>query len=58
MERTWYVIDTRTNEIVIAITTSGRMPSLDGFTNPETLRLDAHPPIQMLRRYRYWDERP
>jgi hypothetical protein len=57
MTTTWYVIDTRSNEIVNAIEASTK-PGLDHFTDPEHLRLDANPPLAMLKRYRYWDERP
>jgi hypothetical protein len=56
---TWYIIDTRTNEIVNACesdTKPDRVIQL--MTEPEHLRLDANPPLAMLQRYRYWDERP
>jgi hypothetical protein len=58
---TWYVIDTRTDEIINAITTtSGAKPDIDPkrWESAEHLRLDANPPLSMLRNYRYWDERP
>jgi hypothetical protein len=55
----WYVIDRRTNEIINCITTDGpRMPSVERFTEAEFLYLDPHPPMHMLQRYRYWNERP
>jgi hypothetical protein len=55
----WYVIDTRTNEIVNCISSQGgNEPSLAGFTEPEHLRLDRNPPRKMLERYLYWSERP
>lgn len=59
MATEWFVIDTRTNEIVNCITTDrGGEPSLDGFEHPEHHRVDRHPPMAMLERYRYWNERP
>lgn len=56
---TWYVIDTKTNEIVNAVE-ADRKPTavLALMTEAEHLRLDQHPPQFMLRRYRYWNERP
>lgn len=58
---TWYVIDTRSNQIINAITTSGASkPEIDPkhWKDPEHLRLDANPPMSMLENYRYWNERP
>ena len=55
---TWYVIDTRTNEIINAIEADsepGRV--IRSMLDAEHLRLDADPPLEMLKRYRYWDER-
>lgn len=55
---TYYVIDTRTNEIVNAIESS-RVPEIDdSWIDAPVLRLDPNPPMAMLKRYRYWDERP
>jgi hypothetical protein len=54
---TWYVIDTRINEIVNACEADVE-PDLGGFMEPEHLRLDPNPPLAMLQRYRYWEERP
>lgn len=58
---TWYVIDTRSNQIINAITTSGPgEPEIDPkfWEDAEHLRLDDNPPMSMLKNYRYWDERP
>jgi hypothetical protein len=62
---TYYVIDSRSNRIVNAITTTRNLSdpteaadALRGFINPEHLRLDANPPQSMLERYQYWSERP
>lgn len=59
-ETEWYVVDKRTNEIINCITTSGPRPddALTRFVNGEHLRLDANPPLSMLERYQYWNERP
>jgi hypothetical protein len=56
---TYYVIDKRSNRIVNAVT-SGLAPEdvLLKFPNHEHLRLDANPPLSMLERYEYWNERP
>lgn len=57
----WYVIDTRTNEIVNCITSSdsNRVELVLGsFVDAEFLRLDPNPPRALLERYRYWNERP
>ena len=58
--REFYVIDTRTNEIVNCVTTSGNVPTLDpkGWEDAEHLRLDEHPTMSQLQQYRYWNERP
>jgi hypothetical protein len=55
---TWYVIDTRCNEIINAVK-SREKPSLDPerWASAEHLRFDANPPLAMLQRYRYRDER-
>jgi hypothetical protein len=56
---TWYVIDTRTNEIVNAIEAHdepGRV--IKHMLDAEHLRLDKNPPLSMLEKYRYWNERP
>ena len=58
---TWYVIDTRSNEIINAMDVhDGHKPTIDPkhWVDAEHLRLDANPPIEQLKRYRYWDERP
>lgn len=59
MTTTYYVIDTRMNQIVNAIE-ADRKPDLspDRWVDAEFLRLDTNPPMAMLRAYRYWDERP
>jgi hypothetical protein len=56
---TWYVIDTRSNEIINAIESRNK-PTIDPerWMSAEHLRLDPNPPLAMLKRYRYWDERP
>lgn len=57
----WYVIDERTNTIVNCVTTSGTgapTNALRGFIDAEHLRLDPNPPLAMLQKYRYWNERP
>lgn len=55
----WFVIDTRSNSIVNCVTANVRPDGvLARFTDAEHLRLDPNPPLEMLRRYRYWDERP
>lgn len=57
---TWYIIDNNTNEIVNAregnIHTEA--DALRGFSHPERLRADRNPPMALLQRYRYWNERP
>lgn len=56
---TYYVIDG--DEIINAIeceSLTRAEQALTGFTNPALLRLSACPPMTMLKRYRYWDERP
>jgi len=56
---TWYVIDTRTNEIVNAVEADGEPGRvIKTMLDADHLRLDANPPLAMLQRYRYWDERP
>lgn len=56
---TWYVIDTRSNEIINAVD-SDRKPEITPkrWIHAEFLRVDSNPPMAMLKRYRYWDERP
>lgn len=56
---TYYVIDTRTNEIVNAIEADsypGRI--ITSMLDADHLRLDANPPMRLLEKYRYWNERP
>lgn len=57
--REWFVIDTRTNEIVNCIT-ADKEPTLDParWVHAERLRLDLHPTRAQLEGYRYWNERP
>jgi hypothetical protein len=56
---TYYVIDTRSNRIINAVTTL-RNPDdvLRSFPDAKHLRLDADPPLSMLEKYQYWSERP
>lgn len=56
---TWYVIDTRSNEIINAIEADTK-PEItpERWIDAEHLRLDANPPMAQLQRYRYWNERP
>lgn len=56
---TWFVIDTKTNEIINAIESQDRPDKvLKSFSDWKSLKLDAHPPMEMLERYQYWHERP
>lgn len=60
-EKTFYVIDRRTNEIVNAVATTRPItdPALiRGWVDAEHLYLDENPPLAVLERYRYWNERP
>ena len=61
MRDTYYIIDTRTNEIINAVETTSTERAQGvaaGMTDPHTLRVSKNPPLEMLRRYRYWNERP
>jgi hypothetical protein len=56
---TYYVIDTRTNQIINAIESrKPEGPDLEGFQNREHLRLETRPTMAQLSAYRYWNERP
>jgi hypothetical protein len=58
---THYIIDIDSNEIINACDADRRLPDetvLRGFKHPDRLRVDVNPPLAMLKRYRYWDERP
>jgi len=59
---TYYIRDRKSGEIVNAV-------EVDGWFSPEQqqrhldrmtgdLYFDQHPPLEVLKRYRYWDERP
>ncbi len=55
----WFVIDTRSGQIVNCITTSRPgAPSLNGFIDAEHLTVTRTPTAAQLRAYRYWGERP
>ena len=57
----FYVIDTKTNEIINCISSNSRERAeavVAAMINPEELRLDPNPPMSMLSKYRYWNERP
>ena len=58
---TYYVRDRRTGEIVNATDVDyGPAPTItaDRWIDAEYLYYDANPPLEVLKRYRYWDERP
>lgn len=60
---TYYIRDRRTGAIVNAV--ESRSPKaeveervLSHMIDSEHLYLDANPPMSVLQRYRYWNERP
>ena len=57
--RTWFIIDTRTNDIVNACEGArSEADALRGFEHPEYLRATQTPSRAQLEGYRYWNERP
>lgn len=54
----WYVIDTRTNEIVNCITTAAGEDAANtiaaNLIDGEFLRVDRNPPAAMIERYEDW----
>jgi hypothetical protein len=58
----WYVIRKNSNTIINCITTKENDPDklLERFPQwpPNDYRLDSNPPLSMLEKYRYWNERP
>lgn len=57
-ETEWFVIDERSGEIVNCITVlGGAKPTVSPY-DAAPYRLDKNPPLTLLKRYRYWDERP
>jgi hypothetical protein len=58
---TYYIVDKRTGLIINAVEAANRAAAervLEGFTLAEMLRIEPHPPLAALERYRYWNERP
>jgi len=58
---TFYIIDTKINEIINAVEATSlerAQTVIDGMIAPQDLLVTAVPPLAMLQRYRYWDERP
>ena len=58
---TYYIVDIDTNTIVNAVeanTTEQAQGAVARMIDPHKLRVSTHPPMSMLKRYRYWDERP
>lgn len=63
MARTFYVRDHRTGSIVNAVSAHGTKAEVEarvlpGRSDSEHLYLDEDPPMAVLQRYRYWNERP
>lgn len=54
----WWIIDTRTNEIVNCCTMRGGPPDLGRWVDPEHLRTTLTPTQAQLEAYQYWSERP
>lgn len=57
----YFVIDTRTNEIVNCIESRTRKRADEcrrTMVDSEHLRIDDNPPREMLERYEFWNERP
>ena len=62
----WYVIHRESNRIVNCITTHENDPTkiTDSFSRLfprwelDDYRIDSNPPLSMLEKYRYWNERP
>lgn len=55
---TYYHRDKKTGEIVNASETSLSLPELESRYPRDDVYYDANPPLEVLKRYRYWDERP
>ena len=60
-EREWFIIDTRTDEIINCVTTNEGRDTAErvaaNMVDGEHLRVDCHPLISQLQQYRYWNER-
>ena len=60
---TYYIRDRRTGGIVNAVESSSPKAEveervLSRMVDGDHLYLDANPPMSVLQRYRYWNERP
>jgi hypothetical protein len=58
---TWYIIDTRSREIINAVETDTEIDArrvVDRMVDSEHLVVDRSPSRRLLENYRYWNERP